>query len=59
MKESWLKLFPYPVKKDYTRNLYNYIKYQIPYKFFAPALVAGVSLESERQQVSSGLQDFS
>ena len=31
----------------------------IPWELFKPALADGLSLESEWQQVSSGLQDFS
>ena len=31
----------------------------IPYEFFTPILANGLSLETERQQVFSSLQDFS
>ena len=40
-------------KAKYSINKYSY--YFTCYKFFTPALAGGLSLECERQQVSSGL----
>ena len=39
--------------------LYNFFTYITPCEFFTPVLVDGLSLKSELQQVSSGLQDYS
>ena len=41
------------------KHKYIYIIIIIPCKFFKPTLANGFSLESERQQVSSNLQDSS